>query len=569
MHGFRKTFVCGLLLGLGATASAQDKAITLGQPTPLPGGVVRAGAFAPVTPDTGIQRASFGPAPRPSVVRGASDDLPKIDVDLKTPPPLFPVLPAPTEVGGSAAEPLPPAQPAKQDAQPAPAAKKPVQSVPAAKSAEKDAPSVIEVDTEGKVTVVPEPRFQPLKAKAPPPPVTVSEPTKVLDEHVIIVDNSGSPLWGGGTASQTRFYAQSEYLLWWTRGMHLPPLVLTDSPTTPIANLGVLGNGTSQLLYGNSNTSTGPNSGGRFTLGYTLDDCGYCTLEGSFFFLGRKNDNASFNSNQFPVLGRPFYDLNDGVLSREFTAIPLSAGAPFAATGVISVNTTSNLLGAEANLKSLLWCGCNYQVTGLVGFRYLDLTESVRITESSVQQLAFADVDASIRPGDMTFVFDNFATHNRFYGGQIGASGEWTFGRWSVEGSAKLGIGVTQQTVNIDGGQQIVSLDGRVQSFQGGLYAVPSNIGSHTQNQFGFVPEVGLKLNYQLTENISLFVGYDILYWSSVVRPGDQIDQVLDLNQVPNSGRPYPTASQVRPVVPFQTSSYWAQGVNAGVLFRY
>jgi hypothetical protein len=53
------------------------------------------------------------------------------------------------------------------------------------------------------------------------------------------------------------------------------------------------------------------------------------------------------------------------------------------------------------------------------------------------------------------------------------------------------------------------------------------------------------------------------------VRPGDQIDQVLDLNQVPNSGRPFPPANQVRPVVPFQVSSYWAQGVNAGVLFRY
>ncbi len=351
--------------------------------------------------------------------------------------------------------------------------------------------------------------------------------------------------------------------------MHLPPLVLTDSPATPISSLGVLGNGTAQLLYGNNNTSTGPDSGGRFTLGYTLDDCGLFSLEGNFFFLGRKNDGANFNSNNFPVLGRPFFDLNDSVPSREFTAIPLSAGAPFAATGAIRVDTTSDLLGAEANLKTLLWCGCNFQINGLVGFRFLDLSESVRITETSVQQLAFADVDASIRPGDQATVFDNFATHNRFYGGQIGASGEWQFGRWSLEGSLKLAIGVTQQTVDIDGGQRIVSLDGRVQSFVGGLYAVPSNIGSHSQNQFGFVPELGLKLNYQLTEHVSVFVGYDFLYWSSVLRPGDQIDPVLDLNQVPNSGRPYPQASQVRPVVPFQVSSYWAQGVNAGVLFRY
>ena len=469
------------------------------------------------------------------------DDQPKPDAEPKPLPPIFPPR---TDGNGSSA--------------------RPYQAL--VQSQQKDSPKIIDVDKDGKTTVVPDPpSFQPLKPKAPP--VAVTEPAPAY-EHVTIMDDSGSPLWGGGGAP-ARFYAQSEYLYWWTRGMHLPPLVLTDSPTTPVANLGVLGNGTAQLLYGNNNTSTGPNSGGRFTLGYALDDCGLFSLEGNFFFLGRKNEGVTFNSSNFPVLGRPFFDLNDGVPSREFTAIPLSAGAPFAATGAIRVDNTSDLLGTEANLKTLLWCGCNFQINGLVGFRFLDLNESLRITETSVQQLAFADVDASIRPGDQATVFDNFATHNRFYGGQIGASGEWQFGRWSLEGCVKLAIGVTQQTVDIDGGQRIVSLDGRVQSFVGGLYAVPSNMGSHSQNRFGFVPELGVKLNYQLTDHISVFVGYDFLFWSSVLRPGDQIDPVLDLNQVPNSGRPYPPASQVRPVVPFQVSSYWAQGVNAGVLFRY
>ncbi len=425
------------------------------------------------------------------------------------------------------------------------------------------------MDKDGKVTVIPDPpSFQPLKFKVPPPPV-VGAPITALDEHVILVDDSGHPLWDGGGAALPRFYAQSEYLLWWTRGMHLPPLVLTDSPGTPLATRGVLGNGTTQVLFGNSDTSTGPTSGGRFTLGYALDPCGLFSLEGTFFFLGRNNDGAVFNSSQFPVLGRPFFDLNDGIVNRELTTSPNQPGAVFAASGGISVAATSNLLGAEVNLKTLLWCGCNYQLNGLIGFRFLDLNESVRINESSTQAVAFADTPFSIRPGDVTSVFDNFATHNRFYGGQIGASGSWYSGRWSVDGSVKLGIGATQQTVAIDGGQRDVSLDGRVQTAVGGLYAVSSNIGSHAQNQFGFVPEVGLKLNYQLTENISLFVGYDFLYWSSVVRPGDQIDQVLDLNQVPNSGRPFPPASQVRPVVPFQVSSYWAQGVNVGVLFQY
>jgi hypothetical protein len=591
MQCFRKALVCVLVIGGGATAAAQDKgpatAVSLGQPTPLyQPGAQATGLTASESPSLALRAGQ----PRPTVARGAfpylDDDQPK-DPQPKAPLPLFPILPAPMEVKLPTAQPMKVVQPAEKDKPTVIEFEKPMlverdkpkvveKDKPKViekgkpKVIEVDKPKVIEVDKDGKVTVIPDPpRFQPLKAKAPTPPIVVKEPTTVLDERVIIVDDSGRPLWDGGFGAPPRFYAQSEYLRWWTRGMHLPPLVLTDSTATPLETRGILGNGTTQILFGNSDTSTGPTSGGRFTLGYALDPCGFCTLEGSFFFLGRKNDSAAFNSGNFPVLGRPFVDLNDGIINRELTTSPNQPGAVFAATGSIRVDTTSNLFGAEANLKSLLWCGCNYQITGLLGFRYLDLNESVRINESGVQQVAFADVDASIRPGDVASVFDNFNTHNRFYGGQIGASTEWNFGRWSLEGRVKLGLGVTQQVVDIDGGQTIVSRDGRVQPFRGGLYAVPSNIGSHAQNRFAFVPELGLKVNYQLTEHISLYAGYDFLYWSSVVRPGDQIDQVLDLNQVPNSGRPFPPANQVRPVVPFQVSSYWAQGVNAGVLFRY
>ena len=135
-------------------------------------------------------------------------------------------------------------------------------------------------------------------------------------------------------------------------------------------------------------------------------------------------------------------------------------------------------------------------------------------------------------------------------------------------GFVKLAIGATVQSVDIDGGQQIDS-KGTVRTFTGGLYALPSNIGHHTQTRMSFVPELGVKLGYNLNDNVRLFVGYDFLYWSSVMRPGDQIDQTLDLNQVPNSGGPFAPVNQLRPRVPFQTSSFWAQGASAGIMIRY
>jgi hypothetical protein len=124
------------------------------------------------------------------------------------------------------------------------------------------------------------------------------------------------------------------------------------------------------------------------------------------------------------------------------------------------------------------------------------------------------------------------------------------------------------QSVDIDGSQQIASAN-RQLNFVGGLYALPSNIGHHSQTRIGFVPEVGVKFGYDVRPNLRVFVGYDFLYWSNVLRAGDQIDPVLDANQIPNAGGPFPPANQVRPRVPFQTTSYWAQGVSAGLLFRY
>lgn len=521
MSWIRKAIVTALLAGVGPRALAQE--ISLGQPSPL----------AVAAPSS---------SPRPRVVRGVQPggDMPaRFDADIKGQGLIFPMLP-PVET----VLPTPPTLP----------------TLPAAQPEESGSPRVIDVDKDGKVTVQPDaPRFQPFKAP-PPAPMHDAAPAQVWDDHAAMFDPAERPVFGS-YAAPTTFYAGGEYLLWWTRGMHLPPLVVGDVATA--ANPGVLGNGTAKLLSGNDNTSDGPSSGGRFTLGVALDHDGIFSLEGSFFFLAPNNGNALFSSNNFPVLARPFFDINDNIATNEFAAFPGIA------TGTVRVVTDSTLLGAEANLKALLWCGCNYQFNGLIGFRFLDLNEGVRITENSVVQTPVAVGANLLTPGDTSTVYDSFATHNRFYGGQIGASGEWGLGRFSLEGSVKLGFGVTQETVDIEGGQRINFTDGKTQTYVGGLYAVPSNIGTHSQNQFGFVPEICLKLNYQLTEHVTLFVGYDFLFWSSVLRPGDQIDQKLNVNEVPNSGGSPKAAPTLHPVVPYQGSSYWAQGATAGVLFRY
>lgn len=367
--------------------------------------------------------------------------------------------------------------------------------------------------------------------------------------------------------SDPEFYARGEYLHWWARGFRIPPLVTTASAADPADTRGALGFGTTRVLFGDTTVLDGSRSGARFTLGWNCDPCGIYGIEASFFFLGRKSESANFDSSDFPVIGRPFFFLNIGQQSRELTTTPEFN------TGNIRVDMSTRLFGAEVNKRLLLWCGCDYKLTGILGFRYLDLNDRLSIEENSffINDVPAADPNAAplFSRGDRSFVFDRFETNNRFYGGQIGLDYEMRRDRWVIEGRVKLGFGVTHQTIDIDGGQRITRANGNVQNFVGGLLALDSNIGNHSQNRFGFVPEVGLKVGYDLNDNVRVFAGYDFLYWSSVIRPGDQIDQTLDVNRVPNAGGPFPAVNEARPRVPFTTSSYWAHGFTGGLEFRY
>ena len=268
------------------------------------------------------------------------------------------------------------------------------------------------------------------------------------------------------------------------------------------------------------------------------------------------------------MIGRPFFNINTGMQDRELTTNPAFS------TGSLQVNSSSSLWGAELNKRVLLWAGCDFDVTGLVGFRYLNLKEQLRIEENSfLTQNLFApgQVVPAFFAGDNIFTFDRFDTHNRFYGGQVGVNGEWRRGPWSLDARASSSPSASRiKPSTSTAASASTRATGAVQNFPGGLYALPNaNIGHFAQTRFAVVPEVGVKLGYNITDNIRVHVGYDFLYWSSVVRPGDQIDTALDANRIPNFGGAFPPAQQPRPIVPFRTSSYWALGLNAGVEWRY
>jgi hypothetical protein len=60
-------------------------------------------------------------------------------------------------------------------------------------------------------------------------------------------------------------------------------------------------------------------------------------------------------------------------------------------------------------------------------------------------------------------------------------------------------------------------------------------------------------------------VGYTFLYWSQVVRPGNQIDTTVNTTQVPTHPEFGPLTGPAQPMVPFRTTDFWAQGISLGV----
>jgi hypothetical protein len=380
------------------------------------------------------------------------------------------------------------------------------------------------------------------------------------------------PLWGSTPATGGRFYGSAEYLLWWIKGANAPPLVTTSPATAPQSTQGVLGQPGTVVLFGGSQITEqqNPFSGGRFFAGYQFGPCNLCAVEVGGFFLGRQTATFDANSPFPPVIARPFLaNTPAGMMENaELVASPGSnPGDLFSSAGGIHVAAPTQFYGLEANLKRNICCGCNYRLDVLGGYRYLNLSEGLFITENLVALRAVPATGMGV--GDRIMVTDRFNTRNRFNGGQLGLGGEYRFGRLFVGGSIKVALGDVHQVVNIHGGTQITpAAGGPPTTFTSGLLALSSNSGTFSRDTFAVVPEGTLKIGYQITDNLRAFVGYNFLYISSVVRPGDQIDRVLNTNLIPPF-TPTGPAGPPRPLVPFKTTDFWAQGLTFGVEWRY
>lgn len=130
----------------------------------------------------------------------------------------------------------------------------------------------------------------------------------------------------------------------------------------------------------------------------------------------------------------------------------------------------------------------------------------------------------------------------------------------------KVAVGTTQSTVNINGNTVITDVAGATSSGPGGVLAQPSNIGQYSSSEFSVLPELGLNLGYDLSCRTRITVGYTMLYWSNVGRPGDQID--LSINERQFFPGQTPVGAQ-QPQFEFASSSFWTHGLSVGLDYRF
>lgn len=353
-------------------------------------------------------------------------------------------------------------------------------------------------------------------------------------------------------AGPAQFWVDAGLQLWFITPGPLPvPLLTTGNPADPIP--GALVQPGTRLLFGNQGLDFGPQAGVHIETGLWLDVDPRHGLEIGGFWGGRQS--VDYRADATSAGNPPIYvPLSRPELGREGSFTIADPQANLLGSAVFSSH--SYMWGVEANGLYHLREDQTWDIRLMVGFEYLILNEDVTLTAYLRDPLS--DVN--------TTTFDLFGTENKFYGGQAGTRVRWRGGRWTIDATGKCAVGINHETVTNIGS---LTQNGAGVPFPGttpgGILTQPTNIGTQSQDRLVFVPQGQLKLGYELAPRLHLFAAYDCLYWSNVVRPGDQIDR--SVNRTQQGGGPL--VGPARPEPLFNTSTLWVHGISIGITVQY
>lgn len=355
-----------------------------------------------------------------------------------------------------------------------------------------------------------------------------------------------------------RFWFDAECLYWQLKKMPQPVPLVTTGPVTP--NLApVLGEPDTIVVLGGKAIRLPARAGGRFTIGCRVDPI--FSTEFRYLFIGNSTKEKAVSSDGLsgsPFLALPFFNILTGSESSTRIALPGS----FA--GKAKLKVSDFMQDIEWNGLFRLGCFSKARVQGLAGFRFWNLNERLTFSTNS---------PSIIPPIDIFLTKDKFRTHNYFYGAQVGVEGEYFWKCFTLKARGKLALGAMREIVDIQGILTTNDFNGFgvPKIFPAGYFALPTNRGHRSRTRFAVLPEVNINLSYQIASCLSVQCGYTFLYVSNVLRVGDQIDRHINPTQTPTiTGKPSTEVVGSRfPKPRFKASSFWAQGLNAGLVANF
>jgi hypothetical protein len=363
-----------------------------------------------------------------------------------------------------------------------------------------------------------------------------------------------------------RFWVDVEWLLWRPKSGPIGFPLLTAGPPVidPTGNVsgGVLGQDGTRILVGDHVHYGDYTNGLRVTTGWWNCDRTW-GLEWSGFIMEKKSEIANFFAplNSQEILARPAIDALTGTPIALVVSVP--SGFPLERAGEAHYKSTLNLGGTEVNLlRSCMYCD-TFKLSVLAGVRYIDYVEKLSVITRS----SFPTSPDGSTPPDLLDIVDEFNVRNQYLGGQVGFQAEFRAGRCFADVTGKIALGNQNEQLDISGFTN-QSVGGTNTSVVGGWLALPTNIGKSNLDHFAYVPEVTLNFGYQWTQRISTYIGYNFLYISRLIRPGDQIDAQINPTLVPVSGAAGPFGPP-RPARFFNETDFWMQGATLGLSIRY
>ncbi|MEA1950927.1 MAG: BBP7 family outer membrane beta-barrel protein, partial [Planctomycetota bacterium] len=337
----------------------------------------------------------------------------------------------------------------------------------------------------------------------------------ILDEDTCDMDGCSDDCrdaCGRGICRQ--FWARADYLLWWTRGSDIPPLVTTS--TNPSDN-GILGQPTTEILYGGSRQTSDARSSARITMGYWFDCCQCFGIQFDYFNLGSGDNNYSKDCNDGDLMALPihrYYPRPEGEAAQlickeneQQGRVRVDSGDYFDSFGIMgrwnicshqpccyeecceesSCDTCGprNRGSVRYFLDSLMkYRPAAYRVDFIAGYRNYNLDDLFGMHEH------FVIIEKpGYPPGSSFDIQDSFRADNEFHGGELGVIATSYHGRWSFELLAKVALGNNNQSVSINGhthverpgqsGQPPLTAD-----YDSGVLALETNIGRYHRDEF-------------------------------------------------------------------------------------